>query len=49
MIDEPGADPMMSDLKTVVSRARSTFLQDVAGMGALSVILVVGLYLPGLI
>ncbi len=40
---------MISQLKTIVSRAPSTFLEDSIGGAALFVVLVVGFYLPGLI
>ena len=40
---------MFSQIKTAAKASSATFLQDLAGAGALVVMLVVGLHLPGLI
>ncbi|MFY9209879.1 MAG: hypothetical protein WAO69_02005 [Aestuariivita sp.] len=40
---------MFSQIKTAAQRSQSTFIQDLIGVGALGVMLVVGLYLPGLV
>lgn len=39
---------MLYDIKTIVSRSSATILQDLAGGVGLVVVLVGGLYLPGL-
>ena len=38
---------MLNQIKTAALRAQSTFLADFMGAGALAVMLVVGLHLPG--
>lgn len=38
---------MLSEFKSVLSRAQGTLLQDAAGVVSLAVLLVVTLYLPG--
>ena len=40
---------MLRDLKDVLHRTQATFLQDLAGVAALGVILVGGLFLPGIV
>ncbi len=40
---------MFTQIKTVAQRTQSTFLSDLAGVGALAVMLVVGLHLPGIV
>ena len=40
---------MMNDIKSVISRSHDTLLQDAIGAASLMVILVGGLYLPGLV
>lgn len=40
---------MFTEIKSIALRSQATFLQDLAGVAALTVILVVGLYLPGAI
>lgn len=38
---------MMTDIKTAFRRTQATLLQDVIGAGALVVMLIAGLHLPG--
>ena len=38
---------MFSQIRTAAKRSQSTFLSDMAGVAALSVMLIVGLHLPG--
>ena len=45
--ERPGAEPMFTQIKTAAQRSQSTFLADFTGAGALVVMLVVGLHLPG--
>lgn len=40
---------MLRDLKEVLHRTQPTFLQDLAGAAALCVILIGGLFLPGVV
>lgn len=40
---------MMTQIRTAFDRCRDTLIQDALGMLALSVMLLVGLHLPGLI
>ena len=40
---------MFPQIKTVAQRPQSTFLADLIGVGALAVMLVVGLHLPGIV
>ena len=39
---------MIYQLKTIVTRAPATFLEDMVGIAAIFVVLVVGLSLPGM-
>ena len=38
---------MIAELKSILARSRSTFLQDMAGVAILALILLAGLSLPG--
>ena len=40
---------MFTQIKTAATRSHTTFLQDLAGAGALVVMLVVALHLPGFV
>ena len=40
---------MFAEIKAVLARSSETLIEDAAGVAALTVMLVVGLYLPGLI
>ncbi|WP_281178026.1 hypothetical protein [Aestuariivita boseongensis] len=40
---------MFTQIKTAAQRSSSTFLADLIGVGALAVMLVVGLHLPGIV
>lgn len=40
---------MLRDLTDLLHRCHATFLQDLVGVAALGVILVGGLYLPGIV
>ena len=40
---------MLIELKSIIERSSPTLLSDLAGVSALVVMLIVGLYLPGLI
>ena len=40
---------MFTQIKTVAQRSQPTFFSDLIGVGALAVMLVVGLHLPGLV
>ena len=45
----PRSQKMLNEIKSVIARSQDTLLQDAAGAAALMVILVGGLYLPGLV
>ncbi|WP_181497956.1 hypothetical protein [Rhodovulum viride] len=46
---DTGARPMLTELRSVLTRCRATLWQDAAGAAALMVLLIAGLHLPGLV